>query len=305
MKRVAKNSRALSLFAVCLLAVFGNAMATGRHNIDDNKTNLAAVLLGPCGLPGAIGPTGIDDDFSNRSIDTGIANVPPGGLTTAAGAIVFRNTVENVGRGDDAFIISVPVVPAGFRVEISTDYGDHYVTVDSSDRSVTVPVAYHASGTFFVQVTAPAGIKVLTGFDTVIRATSTINAAVTNDTIDRLYTGFIRIDKTVNVVNATGSGSIADATPGAEIEFAITYSNISSDDGVGSSLLTAHNIIINENGYAAPNNWGATTEHVVGASDNRGGLINGDRAGSTSLTDMIMTLEPGQSGVFKFRRRIK
>ena len=70
-------------------------------------------------------------------------------------------------------------------------------------------------------------------------------------------------------------------------------------------MLTAHNLVINENGNAAPNNWGATTEHVIGASDTQGGRIVGDRAGSTSLSDIVMSLEAGQSGVFKFRRRVK
>lgn len=246
------------------------------------------------------------DDFTNRSIDTGIANVGPGGLTTAAGAVVFRNTVQNMGSADDAFIISAPSAPAAFKIEISTDDGGHYVTVEPWSTSIVVAVAYRASATFFVRVTAPAGLQVLTSFDTVVRVTSTVNPTVTNDTINRLYTGFIRIDRTATVINATGSGGGAgDSVPGAEIEFAVTYSNISSVDGSGSVPLTAHNLVINENGYAAPNNWGATTDHVVGASDTRGGIIIGDHVGSTSLTAMIMTLEAGQSGVFKFRRRIK
>jgi hypothetical protein len=94
------------------------------------------------------------------------------------------------------------------------------------------------------------------------------------------------------------------APPGAEIEFAITYSNIGSADGVGNSLLTAHNLVISENGNSAPNNWGATTAHIVGASDTQGGHIVGDQAGSTSLTDIVSILEAGQTGVFKFKRRV-
>jgi hypothetical protein len=148
-------------------------------------------------------------------------------------------------------------------------------------------------------------VFVLKGFDTVIRVTSTVNPTVTDDTIDRLYTGFVRIDRTATVINANASGGANDAVPGSEIEFAITYSNISTATGVGSSPLTAHNLVINENGSAGPNNWGATTDHVVGASDSQGGIIIGDRIGSTALTDIVMTLEAGQSGVFKFRRRVK
>ena len=50
---------------------------------------------------------------------------------------------------------------------------------------------------------------------------------------------------------------------------------------------------------------GRNGHHVVGASDTQGGMITGDFAGSTSLSDTIARLGPGQSGVFKFRRRIK
>jgi hypothetical protein len=146
---------------------------------------------------------------------------------------------------------------------------------------------------------------VLTSYDTIIRATSAIDPAVTNETINRLYTGFLRLDMKVKITGEAGQTDLAILAPGAEIEFAITYTNISSTAGEGSSLLTAHNIVINQDGNAAPNNWGTTTDHVVGASDNRGGYIIGDREGSTSLTDTVKTLDAGQSGVFKFKRRVK
>ena len=273
--------------------------------IGDDPPRVGGVLVGPCGLPGAEGPTGINDDFTNRSIDAGIANVSPEGVTTAAGTIVFRNMVQNIGTGDDAFVITVPSAPAGFRIEISLDEGATYAGLDSWNTNVTVPVAHGAAAIFFVRISAPAGLKVLTGFDTVIRARSTITPAETNDTIDRLYTGFVKLEKTVNVNNATGAGGPNDPVSGAEIEFAINYSNISSADGKGSSLLTAYNLVISENGKALPNNWATTTDHVTGASDTQAGIIIGDRDGSSSLSDIITSLEAGQSGVFKFKRRIK
>ena len=304
MKSIRRNSRILSVVAVSLLILNG-VTTRGAAIADDSMPAAAAVLVGPCGLPGAMGPAGVNDDFTNRSVRNGIANVPPGGLTNASGTVEFRNTIQNLGAGDDAFIISAPSRPAGFKIEISTDDGGHYARVEQWSTSIMVAVAYHASATFFVRVTAPAGLRVLTGFDTLIRVTSTVNPSATNDTIDRLYTGFIRIDRTATVINGTSHGSATDAVPGAEIEFVINYANISSADGDGSSLLTAQNLVLSENGFAAPNNWGANTEHVLGASDSQGGIIIGDRVGSTSLTDMIMTLEAGQSGVFKFRRRIR
>src|SRR5260370_40244820 len=114
-----------------------------------------------------------------------------------------------------------------------------------------------------VRIRAPVGLEIFPGFDPVIRAPTTATPTATNDTIDRLYTGFIRLDKSATVVNANGTAGSAIATPGAEIEVAITYSNVSSASGVGNSLLTAHNPVISENGNSTPNNWGLTREHIV------------------------------------------
>jgi hypothetical protein len=303
MKSSERNSRLPSLLFLCVAIILLRLPTQGAVIIVDDTLNVGDVLIGPCGVPGAMGPTGVNDDFTNRSINTGIAHVPPGGVTTTADTIVFRNTVQNTGGADDVFVISAPVVPAGFTIGISINSGDSYSVLEPQGRGVTLPLAYRAAGIVLVRVTAPAGLRVLTGFDVVVRATSTATVTAANETIDRLYTGFVRLDKSTAVVNGSGNSTVAG--PGAEIEFAITYSNVSTAAGVGNSLLTAYNLVISENGNATPNNWGQTTEHIIGASDTQGGTIIGDRDGSTSLTDMITTLEPGQSGVFKFKRRVR
>ncbi len=305
MKNLTQSSSSFTLLSLCLAILWFGTSAQGAILPGDGSLNIGSVLIGPCGVPGAMGPTGVNDDFTNRSLNTGIGNVPPGGLTNAAGTVVFRNTVQNTGGGDDAFFMSAPRAPAGFTIEISIDDGDHYVTLSPSGPGVTLPVGYRAAAIVLVRITAPAGLEILTGFDTVIRATSTAMPAAANDTVDRIYTGFIRLDKSATVVDANGTVSSAVATPGAEIEFAISYSNVSSATGIGNSLLTAHNLVISENGNAAPNNWGKTTVHMIGASDTLGGHIIGDATGSTSLTDIVSIVEAGQSGVFKFKRRVK
>jgi hypothetical protein len=286
-----------------LLVGFLCSQIEGRTISHDAGANSAGVLLGPCGSPTAEGPTGTNDDFTNLSIGGGVAML--GGLTASSATVIFKSTVENIGTEDDAFIVTAPSAPTGFRLEISRDFGEHYVDIDPINGSVTIPVAHHASVTFLVRITAPAGLAMLNSYDIVLRATSTINPEITNETIDRVYTSFIRLDKTVRVVSEAGAGGVVNAPPGSEIEFAITYTNISTAGSAGNSLLTAYNLVISDNGNAAPNNWGTTTEHVVGASDNRGGFIIGDREGSTSLTDIITSVEAGQTGVFKFRRSIK
>lgn len=290
----------IAALTIPLVSVKSNALVSAKSS---NSTS-AGVLLGPLSSPGAEGPIGRDDDFTNLSIDDGIP-VSSNGVTVTPAVKIFKNTVENVGPTDDAFIITAPSIPADFRVEISTDFGDHYVPIESTNYSITVPVAYRASNTFFVRVTAPAGLEILTSYETVIRATSTIDPAVTNATIDRLYAGFIRLESTTKLTGDVQPSEPAAATSGREIEFTITYTNISSANGSGNSLLTAYNLVINENGFAAPNIWGATTDQIVGASDNQGGHIVGDREGSTWLTDIVTSLDAGRSGVFKFKRRIK
>jgi hypothetical protein len=277
---------------------------------------LGAVLNGPNGAPGATGPTSNNDDFTNRSVTTGIAGVAPGGSTSAAGASTFTNTVQNTGNADDVFTLTVAnfaSLPAGTSLVITTASGAVTVNGANPSGSVTVSVARGASANYTVAFSLPTGQTVLNGFSAVIRATSANTPASSNDTIDRLYTGFLRLVKTVTVDNQTGVGGLTDAVPGAHLVYQIAYENVSSGGGVGSVTLTATNIVINEDGDAGTNNWAANTTQIIGASgpaDSTTGVItDGDTTGAvtaatTFLKDSIPSLAPGASGTFTFRRRI-
>ena len=268
-------------------------------------TIVSAVLLGPDGAPGATGPTNNNDDFTNKSVTTGIAGVAPGGVTTASGVVVFTNTVQNTGNADDTYALTVPTVPAGALVEISTNGGTSFTTV-SGGGSVNLPVTFGNSADFLVRVTLPTAQTVLTGYDTVIRATSQNDNTKFNETIDRVYTGFIRLVKSFTVTNGTGVGAATDAVPGAVINYTIAYTNVSSSGGSGSVGLTATNLVITEDGNAAPNNWGTFTDQMVGSGGDSGsGVIAGDVLGSNLLTDTIASVTPGASGTFTFSRTIK
>jgi hypothetical protein len=259
------------------------------------------VLLGPCSSAYAEGPTGTNDDFTNRSVGWA---VPSSHVSAAPATVVFRNTLENTGNIDDVFNVSVRSLPAGFHAEISTDFGVHYVPFEASSPPAQIAVSYRASVTFFLRITVPASLNLLNGFDTIIRATSTRDPQVFNETIDRIYTGFVRIEVAWKTIGSTG-GTVSEALPGSELECEVSYENISNQAGSGNEQLTATSLVISESGNRPPNNWGTTTDHIVGATDTRGGYIVGDREGSTCLTDTINTLAPGESGVFKFRRRIR
>ena len=272
---------------------------------------VGSVLLGPQGFPGATGPTDQNDDFTERSVNTGIAGVAPGGVTTAGGVFTFVNTVQNTGNANDTFTLSAPTVPAGFTVEISTTgLAGAYTTV-SGGGSTTLALNFGQSGDIHVRVTAPAGQTVLTGFSSILQAESGVTPGSTNRTIDRLYTGFVRLLKSATVTNATGVGGASDAVPGAQIEFVIAYANVMTAvaAGSGNSSLTASNIVITEDGAAGTNNWATFTAQVVGSASDVNttgtpGSITGDSAGSNVLTDTIASLPAGGSGTFRFRRVI-
>lgn len=289
---------------------------TGTQGVQIQTTLLATggVLNGPNGAPAAVGPTDNNDDFTNKSINTGIAGVAPGGNTTADGTVVFTNTVQNTGNADDTFTLTAPTVPSGFTVEICTggtaSAPTSCVNV-SSGGNTTIDVPFNSSANYFVRVTAPSGTPVLAGYDTVVRATSGIDNTKFNETIDRLYTGFLRLDKSYVINNTTGVGGATDAVPGATIIYTITYTNISTVASGQNVGLTASNIVITEDGNAAPNNWGTYTTRVAGQEFDYSGA-SGTTAGTgtvvvvspTSYTDTIPSLAPQAVGRFVFHRTI-
>lgn len=261
---------------------------------------VGSVLLGPGGAPGAVGPTDNNDDYTNKSANP--ANIAPGGTTTAATQLVYTNTVQNTGNGNDTFTFDAPTVPAGFTVEISTDGGGSYTDV-TSGGSTSLAVSYASSANITVRITVPVGKLVLTAFSTTVRATSTATAAASNSTIDRSYTGFIQLTKAFSVANGTGVGGPTDPVPGAVITYDITYTNISSSNGDANCVkLTASNLVINEDGLVAPNNWGTYTVNSGSPGDSGSGVVA--TVSATRYTDTVATVAPGASGVFTFKRSI-
>src|SRR5438874_1340188 len=123
----------IAALAIPLASIKSNALVSAKSS----NSTLAGVVVGPLGSPAAEGPTGRNDDFTNLSIDGGIP-ASSNGVTTSPAVKIFKNTVENIGPTDDAFIITAPSIPAEFRVEISTDFGDHYTPIDSSSYSITI-----------------------------------------------------------------------------------------------------------------------------------------------------------------------
>ncbi|MDX6484383.1 MAG: hypothetical protein QOE95_2154, partial [Gaiellaceae bacterium] len=289
--------------------------ATQGFQLPTLLTQVGSVLLGPSGAPAAVGPTDNNDDYTNKSVaPAAIANLSHLDTLASATSVDFTNTVQNTGNADDTFTFTAPTVPAGFTVALSTNGGTSFTTL-SGGGSTTLAVAFGASANVIVRVTAPAGSAVLQsgGFSTAVRATSGTTPAQSNDTRDNLYTGFLKLVKSVQVFNSTGVGGASDAVPGADIEYTITYSNVSTGGGgAGCVNLVASSVVISENGAAAPNNWAANTTQLTSPapSDSNGGTITDGNtngavtAASTFLKDAAGTVNPGVSKAFVFRRRI-
>ena len=101
-----------------------------------------------------------------------------------------------------------------------------------------------------------------------------------------------------------GSGVVmADTGPGAFITYNITYTNVSTSNGDANCVkLTATNLVITEDGLAAPNNWGSFTTDTSTPSDSGSGVVV--IVSATKYTDTIASLGPGASAVFTFYRLI-
>jgi hypothetical protein len=289
---------------------------------------VGSVLIGPSGQPGATGPGGSNDtDFTNLSVTTGLLGVPPCAgpatpacSTNAPGFVVFTNTVRNTGNATDTFTLTAPTVPVGFTVGVSTNPAGPFTSVSGGGTFVLAPLARNTNTNVYVRVDALAGQQILTGFDNIIQAASGNTPASTNRTIDRFYTGFIRLDKTATVIDASGNPS--DTIPGAIIAYEITFTNVMTvpDPGSNSSSLTALNLVITEDGVPSPtntiNNWATYTTQVIspmpsvtdGAGNPFGTVTDNLGNPVTTLTNHLKgnapSVAPGQTGKFRFRRLI-
>lgn len=260
-----------------------------------------SVLLGPNGNPNAIG-TNNNDDYTNQTI---FGTIPSSGVTASSNSIVYTNTLRNPELLSESFILTAPSVPSGFTVEAAEDCAS-YTTISGGGSLTTSSIPAQSNQNYCVRVSAPVGTSTYTPFSTTIRAQSVTDATAINDTIDRLYTGFVMTNKTATVNNSTGVGSATDPVPGAIINYFVNYQNIANAPfGSGNVDLTATNFVITEDGNALPNNWATYTTHQPGnAVDTLGGTITGDTSGSNLLTDTIPSLAPGVSGIFSFKRKI-
>jgi len=125
------------------------------------------------------------------------------------------------------------------------------------------------------------------------------NDPIFNITIDRGYTGYVRLRKQSQVLQGTNprpviapndvlSETAKTAEPGNVIRYVIDYVNFSlplTAASTGSVILDAANLVITENGALAPNNWGAVSVHFSNAT------VEGGFAQTTFATQGAITYD--------------
>jgi hypothetical protein len=314
----------------------------------------AGILNGTSNKPGAVGPTGNNDDFTNVSAPIPATTWLLGadGTYTPSpvnpGAVPFSNTFETAAGSPTGSVNLLPTtpdvaLPNGTKVTIS--YGgiskvyafdvdtNRFVDDGTANAATPLIVLNVAPGTrvnYGVEVDLPTGTPQLAGYGVpVVAFVDTNNDGILgatepqNETIDRVYTGYLRLTKEAQITDANGGIIEAftndpqkNAQPGQSIEYRITYKNISevAPANSGSVTLNAQNIRVTEDGNAAPNNWAPITTHKVGsATDSNNGAISFDGGASNNSTPGVAVyrnvvagpLAPQATGTFNFTRVVK
>ncbi|MBE9103884.1 hypothetical protein IQ229_02670 [Nostoc cf. edaphicum LEGE 07299] len=349
----------------------------GEANVFTVQAPIASALLnGPQNAPDATGPSGgTNDDFTNKS-----SLVPAGtplGTTLDPQSVGFTNTVKN--SGTDSGVLKIePTKPTNIgdlpnNTKVTITYGSQSAvyTYNSTTgvfttpgTAITIPnVAPGASINYGVEVDLPPGTQLSTdinrGFPVPITAsidnytTDTNGDGIkdtgndnifdsSNITIDRVYTGFLKLLKMSRVLQGTGpvvqgndgtfSTDPKKPAPGNIIEYQIQYTNISDpQSGTGNVILNANKVVITEDGTQSPNNWARDndssgqidTSNIVGSAKDSGTatiqFFSGnpatnsgiDQTGTTANTDVTKyvdtvtgTIAPGIQRTFTFQRKV-
>lgn len=316
------------------------------------------ILNGPKGQPEALGITGNNSDFTNKSTPVEPGIIKGSSLKFDPQAVGFFNTVQN--GGDFTTDIKIlPTVkadeqlPRGTKVTlklVTTDAGVVFLAdgagnltpADATKPVLVMPqVEPKASVDYMTIIDLPIGTAAVTGYPVVLTAFIDRNNdnlpgtdEPSNQTLDRVYTGFIDLVKESRILGAnqqplnefTISSKVAQ--PGQYIEYRITFKNVSvaAPDFSGSKPLTANLFVITEDGNPGLkdtsnlNNWADLTINEPSSTKVSLGtvgyftapnslvvqtLTTTDDLNVTKYVNTVGTLAPQKSGTFSFIRKVK
>jgi hypothetical protein len=341
-----------------------------------------ALQNGPQSAPDAIGPTSNNDDFTNKTSLVPAGTLPGSLIDPASVAFTNTVQNSGTAANPISLIPVPPANPADLPTNsvVTITYGAQSRTyvwdgtafrfdgdgnpgttadqspIDATSEYITIPsVAPGVSVNYGVEVNLPPATPLSTdtgkGFPVPVLAF--IDDATPgyggnpateagNTTIDRVYTGFLKMVKESRVLPGTGPAvQGTDGTysvgpkkpaPGNILEYRITYSNISdAQAGTGNVVLNATKVVVTEDGTSGGNNWALDndangqidTSNVVGSAKDSGASTitfwSGnptntaaiDQSGTTATTDVTKYIDtvtgnvaPGISRTFGFQRKV-
>lgn len=340
--------------------------ATGPTNTNDDFTNVTTTVpvAGAPGTPTDPAPVTITNEVQNpvgapTRLDT-VTLLPlapesagPGVFGTNADLPDLTRIQISFGGQQTAYEYSAgvftPIVSLADNTPATGADADPVVigTLQPGDRQ-----------TYTVEIDLPDGTEQVAGFGVPIVAFvdndgngefTPVTETVSNVTVDRVYTGFIELVKQARVIFAPRDGvtppptafssdqavlDAIDMRPGDEIEYQISYENISEPApaaGVNNVILNANNFVLTEDGTQTTNtvdgtgaaitvinNWAATTTHQQGTVatsgpatvsyiDLTGPTLNADPADDEKVDVYVNTVgivTPGTTGSLTFLRQV-
>jgi hypothetical protein len=321
-----------------------NGALTGAAAVQSAASpSAAAVLNGPSGFPGAVGPTNNNDDYTAISYTNGgtllsAVNGSTVSVPAGAAAITIVNSVQNTGNKDDTFTLSaatgtgLTALPAGWTVSFASAGQSASGTcsaVTAGTAITTVCVPSGATVNFRTLYTPPAGATTFNAFapyGDAVTATSANDNTKNNVTLDEIFVGgFVKLVKSLSVASGQPCATATVFTPGAAnvnpgdcIQYTVAYSNVAPTGGTNNITLSASSFVITEDGSASggsgsttyANNWFTNTNGLYAAPVDAGGALGGynpgpGAAGSSKFTDTIGALSAGASGTCVFKVQVK
>ena len=327
----------------------GNNTGTGTGG-ENNVLTLApagTLLNGPLGNPAAVGPTNNNDDFTDRSTTIPV-NTAPGTLIDPP-SLTFTNTLNAPSTTALTNVLLRPVAPATatdlpVNTTVTLTYAGQSAVytyngtqfIFSGGTAIQIPtIPGNSSVNYTVAIDLPTSAlstDLGRGYPVPILAFSDVSgdgilqaSESNNTTINRVYTGFLRLIKNSQVLVGTGpavlgtdgtlDSNLKTPSPGNILRYVISYSNIATPPvGAGNAILNATNVAIFDSGVLNTaifpvlpngNNWGQDynpnipsvidTSHVVGSAidSGTGSVITffAGAAGTTSVTEQTGTTQ--------------
>ncbi len=319
----------------------GVPSATGPNNTNDDFTNAVAEITTPGPQDTSSNPEIVE--FQNQvqnpagaptRLDT--VTLLPISATEALAAAGAGTFGDNDGLPDDTLVeIEFNDQSTAYSYAKATGFtpinslADPTPATAGSPEEQPVLIGTLEPGdieNYTVRLDLPSGTAQVRGYGVPIAAFvdndgdglfTPLTETVSNITIDRAYTGFMKLVKEARVIYAERDGStptntaftddqtllnaINNLTPGDAIEYQITYENISEEapsGGFGNAVLNANNFVLVENGTATvdtvddtgavistDNNWAEFTTHLKGTFADYGDISYEDLAGPTYTAD--------------------